>query len=128
MGYRSDVAVAMKRSFFSKVMDLAPDAVKKLVDCADTFRSSGDSVLLAWSCTEWYTDGNSAPGVFHRAILEVLHSEDGMEEDYLLVELDESEDYNSSQGNYCDNPWGLSIVRSIYIDDTGKDISLKSFR
>ncbi len=87
MGYRSDVAVAMRRSFFAKVMETAPDAVKELVDCADTFRSSGDSILLAWSCMKWYTDGNSAPGVFHRAILKILHSEEAMDEDYLLVPL-----------------------------------------
>jgi len=128
MGYRSDVAVAMRRSFFAKVMETAPDAVKELVDCADTFRSSGDSILLAWSCMKWYTDGNSAPGVFHRAILKILHSEEAMDEDYLLVELGESEDHNSSQGAYWDNPWDLAIVRSIHIDGSGKDISLEAFR
>jgi hypothetical protein len=127
MGYRSEVAIAMKRDFFTKVIEIAPDATRELIKSADKFLTCGDSVFLSWGYIKWYTDGNDSVGSFYRAIQKCANRDKYSSDGYYLVEIGEDSDHNVTEGSFWDNPWNLGIIRQIHAEDYGKEASLSAF-
>ena len=125
MGYRSEVAIAMTRPFFAKVMEVAPDATKQMIEWADSFKAKDDAVMLYWNWIKWYTDTPGTCGDFYRAIRKVRETDDN--DGYYLLQLGEDHDDNHIEGTFWENPWDLTFNRSIAIDSCGKDVSLEAF-
>jgi hypothetical protein len=110
MDYKCEVAIAITRSFFSKVMEIAPDATKQMVEWADSFEEKDDAVMLYWHKFNWYAGSPGPCGDFYRAIRKVRETEiDG----YYLIELGSDHDDNNIEGAFQENPWNLTFSRSI---------------
>jgi hypothetical protein len=99
MGYRSEVAIAVRDSTYENL--------KKhdtLLNWAEITQSE-DGVLLYWSDIKWYGDLVDAF---------MIDLNNLSEEDYYKIELGEEESDNQRDGFWIDNPFDLGISRSIY--------------
>jgi hypothetical protein len=122
MGYRSEVAIAMTRPFFAKVMEIAPDATKQMIEWADSFKAKDDAVMLYWNWIKWYKESDSSVG----KLWSQLFKNDS--DDFYCLEIGEDTNHIVEEGGLWDNPWLTSVQRSIYIEDCGKDVELDAFQ
>lgn len=124
MGYRSEVSIVMTKDLFGKICRDIPAEMNELISYADKFKKHENFVLLYWGSIKWYIENDYAPGRFWSKLME--HTEG--DTDFHFIELGESTDHNEERGEMWDNPWNTSMVRSIYMDDCGKDVSLEAFQ
>ena len=109
MGYRSEVAVALKSNKYSSLIegaDLPFDLIKNLIDEADIHKKDG-GVLLYWDHVKWY---------YHSvdAFMASLRKIDP--EDWIFFEIGEDLEDNKIEGHWWDNPFNLNINRSLHIE------------
>lgn len=121
MGYRSDVALVVTRDLFSEMMKKIPKQTLDLVKYSKRFESLDDAMLLYFESIKWYTDTNPI-----KDVMRFVESEEN-EESYYIVEIGEELSHNEERGGYWDNPFEVSMVRSIFINSGGKQMNYKAF-
>lgn len=105
MGYRSDVALAMKEERFKELIKTMDDkTAAEFVSGAD-FKEREEWVLVYFSDVKWYDD---YPEV--KAVNNFISDLD--EEDYSYHILGEDQDDYIQRGTY-DNPFEIRLTRSL---------------
>ena len=107
MSYYSEVAIAIRSSEFSQLIEGIPEntaAIKELIDCAEVTKKD-DGILLYWSCIKWYYDSV----VKFKESLYTLDSDA-----FYKIEIGEEMSDIEYDGAYYDNPFNLAVSRFIY--------------
>lgn len=113
MGYRSNIAVAIKRQAYSKMMDSFNskdlDLVKGLIDEAVVHKKK-DGVLLLWDGIKW--------GTYFPEVAVMVNAIDNLEyDDYSYVEIGEDYSDATTKGGWYENPFNLGLIREIYYEE-----------
>lgn len=109
MGYRSEVAVAIKAEVYPMLIEGIPEnteSVKSLISEAEVHKKE-DGILLHWDHVKWYYTTVDA----FMASLKKIDSEH-----WVFFEIGEDLEDNKIEGHWWDNPFNLSISRSLYIE------------
>jgi len=121
MGYRSDIAFAVKRSAFADMWRMDAATMTEVTGYASSIVKKDDAVLVLWSDIKWY-DSYDEISKFQRLITD-LESDD-----YHFLRLGENNDDTEELGGYWDNPFDTSISRSLNYSDGGEVLNLDVFR
>lgn len=121
MGYRSDIAFAVKRSAFADMWRSDPETMTKITDYADSIVKKGDSILVLWSYIKWYPEYNEI-GKFE-ILMNNLENED-----YHFLRIGEDSSDSEECGGYWDNPFGTCISRQLSYSNDGEPLKLDAFR
>lgn len=107
MGYRSDVALAIKTEFIPELLkdhnNIPFVEIKMLLERADVMVKD-DCTLYHWDYIKWYGDDVDA-------LISNLYTINS--ENWYFIELGEDIDDNKLMGAYYDNPFNLGYVRQI---------------
>lgn len=109
MGYRSEVALAIKSDYYNALIDGIPDnseSVRELISEAEV-HTKDDGILMHWDHVKWYYDNVSR----FEASLNAIDSEH-----WYFVEIGEDYQDNNTKGCWWENPFNLGISRSIYME------------
>lgn len=110
MGYRSDVALAIKTEFIPDLIkenkNITTPEIKMLLERSDNFVKE-DATLYHWNYIKWYGDDVDA-------LISNLYNINS--ENWYFIELGEDIDDNKLMGAYYDNPFDLGYVREIRFD------------
>lgn len=109
MGYRSEVAIAIKPDSYISLIESVPEnssAIRELISMAEV-HSKEDGVLIHWSSIKWY--GNSCD-----KFMDSLRRIDPDHWRFLSIGEEDLDD--SMKGAWWNNPFGLAIERKIYME------------
>lgn len=109
MGYRSEVAIALKPQAFTALIEGIPENtqhVKSLIDEAEVTKQE-NGILLYWDSIKWYEMNADI-----HAFMESLQKLDN--EDWIFFEIGEELEDMTINGHWWGNPFNLNISRSIY--------------
>lgn len=109
MGYRSEVALAIRKSH-EKEMIADPNIVKAL-GWADERIETADALLFIWSWIKWYEDYDEVASVMK--FLNKIEEYD----DFLFLRLGEGDEDVETHGGWWDNPFDLEYVRRLDYQD-----------
>jgi hypothetical protein len=106
MGYRSDVALAMRKETFKAMLSSVKDdrTAVELVSGCEQYEKD-DFILLFYKDVKWYEDFKEV-----KAINEFIDTLDETQYSYHVMGED-FEDY--SDRGYLDNPFEISLSRSL---------------
>jgi hypothetical protein len=110
MGYRSEVAVVIKKEVYETFVNGLSEEDKKNIGelLQDAEKHENEyAVLLRWQDIKWYLDYNDV-GAFMKSL------ENLDEDDYLFVRIGDDMDDTQTCGYWWDNTFDVSINRSIY--------------
>lgn len=109
MGYRSEVAVAIKREFYPMLIEGIPEnteSVKSLISEAEVHKGE-DGFLIHWDHIKWY----------YTTVEKFEQSLKAIDPDHwIMFEIGEDLEDNKVIGHWWENPFNLSISRSLYMD------------
>jgi hypothetical protein len=106
MGYRSEVAVAIKADFYTKLIEGISDnteAIRSLISEAEVYKR-GRGILLHWVGVKWYYGNVDKFEESLRAI---------DDEEWIMYEIGEELEDIKVCGHWWDNPFNLSVSRSL---------------
>lgn len=103
MGYISEVAVAINPDVYDSFYNSLPESSKELLDFSKIYKNEY-GVLIYWSSIKWYYES-----VDH--FMKYLRMIDL--DKWFMIEIGEDADHNTELGEWIDNPFELSIRRSI---------------
>ena len=109
MGYRSQIAIAIKPEHYTSLIEIVPEnssAIRELISMAEV-HSKEHGVLIHWSSIKWY--GNSSD-----KFMDSLRRIDP--DCWIFFEIGEGEFDDSSKGCWYSNPFSLAIERKIYVE------------
>jgi len=114
MGYRSVLAIAIKKKAFEKHVG---EAIKDFKTC-DSIKQTKDTVTFYWDGVKWYEDYEDVKSVM--GVLAKLE-----EEDYGFLRVGEDDEDIERLGDPYD--FELYLSRSISLDYCGDDVTKEEF-
>jgi hypothetical protein len=121
MGYISQAGLCLddkgRQQLEARITDLQGISDKSAHKAITGFLASADlkrdhesgAVVYCWDCVKWYDDFPEISQL--ESFMESLE-----DEDYLFIRIGESEDDMEKNGEFWDNPFGMSLVRKIGFD------------
>ena len=110
MGYRSQIAVAIKQEVYQNFLkgknEGDNEKIISLIQSTDKMSNLHGDILLYWESIKWYP-GYPDVDAFMLSLNSLNH------EDYYFIELGEDVEDTTIQGSWWDNPFELTINRSI---------------
>jgi len=110
MGYRSEVAVVIKKevyeTFVNGFSEKDKQDIASLIKYAEEYQNEY-AVLLNWQDIKWYPDYEDV-----RAVMSSLDNLSG--DDYFFVRIGDDSDDTEMLGSWWDNTFDLSVQRSVH--------------
>lgn len=113
MGYRSEVALALKNETFKQMIHTMSDEIApEILIGTKRFFAEG-WILIKWDSVKWYDQFPEVAAV--EAFMNNLDSSDRVEE-YAFARVGEEWDDIEERGSCCRPPFHLSVQRSVSLD------------
>lgn len=109
MGYRSEVAVAIKAEYYTTLIEGVPantSVIRDLISQAEVYKKD-DGILIHWQDVKWYYTNVEK---FEFSLKEIDS------EHWCFIEIGEDIADNKMDGHWYDNPFNLGINRSIHME------------